>query len=277
MKVTILCNNSVKTFSRCIAEHGFSAYIETDEGNYLFDTGAGYGVIENAIMLDKDLRNINGMILSHGHSDHCGGLEKVLRYRKAYTPIYAHPGIFAVRYVQDDQKKLFAGIPTRKELLESLGADFKFSKGFRQISKDIYLTGEVERKNSFELFEKDLLSVSDIDSSLEIDPILDDNSLAINSANGIILLLGCAHTGLVNIMNHVTEHLGVKSLYAILGGTHMAQSDDNRVSNTIEAIKKFNVQKIGTCHCTGSEKEALLKAVFRERFFFAQVGTEFIF
>ncbi len=275
MKITILCNNSVKTFSRCIAEHGFSAYLETDDGNYLFDTGAGYGVVENAIMLNKDLHNIKAIILSHGHSDHCGGLEKVLRYRNAYTPIYSHPGIFSVRYVQDDHKKIFAGIPARKEFLESLGADFKFSKDFKQISKDIYLTGEVERKSSFELLEKDLLSVSSTDR-LEIDPISDDNSLAINSVNGFILLLGCAHTGLVNIMNHISEKLCINSFYAVLGGTHMVQADENRVSKTIEALKEFRVEKIGTCHCTGPEKEARLKAEFGDKFFFAQVGTEFI-
>lgn len=275
MRITILCNNSVKVFSEYVAEHGFSAYIETDDGNYLFDTGAGHGIIENAIMLNKDLNDIKAIILSHGHSDHCGGLEKVLRYRNAYTAIHAHPGIFSVRYAQDDQKKLFAGIPTRKELLESLGADFKFSKGFKQISKDIYLTGEVERKNSFELLEKDLLSVSDTDGSLGIDPILDDNSLAINSANGIILLLGCAHTGLVNIMNHVSEKLNADRFYAVIGGTHMVEANDNRISKTIEALKKFKVEKIGTCHCTGPEIEAVLKTEFGSKFFFAQVGTEF--
>ena len=146
MKITILCNNSVKTFCRCIAEHGFSAYIETDYGNFLFDTGRGIGIIENAIILNKDLRNIKALILSHGHYDHCGGMEKVLQYINRPLPVYAHQSAFSIRYLLKGEKKLFAGIPFRREYLESLGAEFKMITDFTQIAEGLILQVKLKEK-----------------------------------------------------------------------------------------------------------------------------------
>ncbi len=276
MKITILCNNSVKTFCPCMAEHGFSAFIETDYGNFLFDTGKGIGIIENALMLNKDLYTIKALILSHGHHDHCGGMEKLLKYINRPLPVYAHPSIFSVRYSSKGQKKSFAGIPFRREYLESLGAEFKMITEFTQIAEGLYITGEVKRKNSFEMPERNLLALSGNTGKLETDPLLDDYSLAINTKEGIVLLLGCAHAGLVNIMDHVSKKLDIDRIYAVTGGTHLADADTMRIEKTIEALNKYKVQKIGACHCTGPEKEALLKAALGNSFFFAQVGCEII-
>ncbi len=274
MKITILCNNSVKTFCGCIAEHGFSAYVEANGGNYLFDTGRGFGIVENAIILDKDLRNIKAIILSHGHSDHCGGLEKVLKYRKAPTPIYTHTAAFSIRYAALDGKTPFVGIPFRREYLEALGAEFKIITEFTQIAENLFITGEIKRKNSFELPERNLLVRSDTGKELETDPVLDDYSLIIDTPRGVVLLLGCAHSGIVNIMSLAAEKLKTDRIYAVIGGTHLAEADSQRVEKTIEALEEFQVQKIGTCHCTGPEKEAVLKEKFGDRFFFAQAGSE---
>jgi 7,8-dihydropterin-6-yl-methyl-4-(beta-D-ribofuranosyl)aminobenzene 5'-phosphate synthase len=276
MKITILCNNSVKTFCSCIAEHGFSAYIETDSGNFLFDTGKGIGIIENAMILNKDLHNIKALILSHGHHDHCGGLEKVFKYINKPLPVYTHPSVFSIRYSLKGEKKSFAGIPFRREYLECLGAEFRMITDFTQIAGGLYITGEVERKNSFELPEKNLLVKSEITGEIEVDPFLDDYSLAINTQKGIILLLGCAHAGLDNIMSHVAEKLYLERFYAVIGGTHLADADSNRTEKTIEALNKYHLQKVGTCHCTGPEKEAILKTALGDRFFFAQAGCEII-
>lgn len=276
MKITILCNNSVKTFYPCIGEHGFSAFIETDYGNFLFDTGKGIGIIENAITLNKDLHTIKALILSHGHHDHCGGMEKLFKYIKRPLPVYAHPSVFSIRYSLKGEKKSFAGIPFRREYLESLGAEFRMITDFTQIDEGLYVTGEVKRKNAFELPEKNLFAISETTGELETDPFLDDYSLAINTDKGIILLLGCAHTGLVNIMDHISEKLHVDRIYAVTGGTHLADADTMRIEKTIEALNKYRVQEIGACHCTGPEKEAILKTSLGNRFFFAHAGCEII-
>ena len=132
MKVTVLCENSV---GRLIGsgEHGFSAFIETDQGNYLFDTGSGHSIVSNSLALSKDLRTINKIFLSHGHYDHTGGLPEVLKL-KGEVDVHAHPHIFLDRIhvvkENDKETKRFVGIPYKKSYLEFLGANFIFNAQF---------------------------------------------------------------------------------------------------------------------------------------------------
>ena len=107
---------------------------------------------------------------------------------------------------------------------------------FTQIDEGLYITGEVKRKNSFEMPEKNLLAMSETTGELETDPLLDDYSLAINTHEGIVLLLGCAHAGLDNIMSHVTEKLNIDRIYAVTGGTHLADAGTMRIEKTIENL-----------------------------------------
>jgi 7,8-dihydropterin-6-yl-methyl-4-(beta-D-ribofuranosyl)aminobenzene 5'-phosphate synthase len=274
MKITILCNNSVKTFSKCIGEHGFSTHIEIGKDSFLFDTGSGIGIIENSIILKKDIRSIKYLILSHGHRDHCGGLEKVLQYKGTATPVLAHSEIFTEKYSSLNKKLFFAGIPYRREYLETLGAKFRFIRDFSEISNNVYMSGEIRRANSFELPEKALL-IKNNKNEYETDPLLDDNSMVIKTKKGLVLILGCAHAGLVNIMDYVSSKMNINRFYAVIGGTHLKEANEERISKTIETLKRYNVSKIMTCHCTGLEKESILKEKFGKKFFFAEVGTEF--
>ena len=125
IKFTILCENSVGVPFGAVGEHGFACFIESDSGNYLFDTGQGLGIIQNAAVLKKDLASIKAIMISHGHYDHTGGLPQVLQ-RCGRVPVYAHEEIFVQRFW--GEKRRFIGIPFRRSYLESLGADFKLSR-----------------------------------------------------------------------------------------------------------------------------------------------------
>ena len=124
IKFTILCDNSVKTFSPAIAEHGFACYIESEEGNYLLDTGRGFGIVHNALAFKKDFSKIKAIMLSHGHHDHTGGLPQVLQVR-GQTDVHAHPEVFAKKYKEAPERVKFVGIPFNRAYLESFGANFK--------------------------------------------------------------------------------------------------------------------------------------------------------
>jgi len=257
-----------------LGEHGFSAFIETDQGNYLFDTGSGRSVIKNSLELSKDLRSIKNIFLSHGHYDHSGGLPEVLKLR-GKVDVHAHPHIFLdrVHVIKEDGKETrrFVGLPFKRSYLESLGANFILNKDFIEIEKGIFLTGEVPRKTSFE--KPDPRLFSEIDGKTNLDIFSDDQSLILNTEKGLILILGCAHSGMINIINHVIHKTGEENFFAILGGTHLDFLTPEQLEESIKALKKINIEKIGACHCTGMRAAFRLHQEFGERFFYGHVGS----
>ena len=273
MRITILCENTVGRLMG-LGEHGFSAFIETDQGNYLFDTGSGRSVVKNSLELNRDLRTIRKIFLSHGHYDHSGGLPEVLKLR-GRVDVHAHPHIFLdrVHVIKEGEKETrrFVGLPFKRSYLEPLGANFILNKDFTEIEERIFLTGEVPRKTSFE--KPDPRLFSEIDGKTNLDIFSDDQSLVLNTEKGLILILGCAHSGMINIINHVIHKTGKEKFFAILGGTHLDFLTPEQLEESIKALKKINIEKIGACHCTGMRAAFRLHQEFGERFFYGHVGS----
>jgi len=273
MKVTILCENTVGRRVG-LGEHGFSALIETDHGNYLFDTGRGDSVVKNSLELNKDLRTVKKIFLSHGHYDHTGGLPEVLKLR-GEVDIHAHPQAFLdrVHVVEEDGKETnrFVGIPYKRSYLESLGANFILNKDFFEVEEGIFLTGEVPRKTSFEKLDPKLFT--EIDGKTNPDVFLDDQSLILNTERGLLVILGCAHSGVINILNHVINKTGKDRFYAIVGGTHLDFLAPEQLEESIKALRKIQIEKIGASHCTGMSGAFRLHQEFGDRFFYGHVGS----
>ncbi len=269
-KITILCENSVGMPFGGIGEHGFSCFIETNYGNYLFDTGQGLGLVQNAMILKKDLASIKAIMISHGHYDHTGGLPQVLQ-QCGRISVYGHPEIFVERFWGDARRAI--GIPFRRSFLKSLGADFVLSKEQVEVGPGLFLTGEIPRHTAFEVGDPNMVAVTLDGSEVKPDPINDDLSLVIDSEKGLIVILGCAHAGMVNILDHIMEKFSREKIYAVIGGTHLGFSGEEQFAETLQVIDKYGIEKLGVSHCTGLEKSALLYAKMPERFFFACVGA----
>ena len=269
-KVTILCENCVFRNIGAIAEHGWAVFIETDQGNFLFDTGQGKSIVNNAQYFNKDLSTIKGIIISHHHIDHTGGLLDVLEQIDK-VKVYSHPGLFKNSYLIDKGKHRNIGIPFRREILESRGAQFKFNTSFREIAPGLMLSGEIPRLTEFEKGSKKfLLKTKEVYAQ---DLIFDDQTLIVNTEKGLIIILGCSHSGMINIINHIIDKTGQNHIRTIIGGTHLGPASEETKEKTIQALKKYDIEKIGVSHCTGLETSMRLFQEFGDRFFICNVGS----
>ncbi|MEN8200659.1 MAG: MBL fold metallo-hydrolase [Thermodesulfobacteriota bacterium] len=271
-RLTILCENSVAVPYDVMGEHGFSCFVETENGNYLFDTGQGMTIMQNSLALKKDLRSIEAVMISHGHYDHTGGLPAVLRVR-GEVDVYGHEEIFARRIWSRDEVSRDIGIPYRRHYLESLGARFKLGRKLVEVGPGIYLTGEIPRKSAFEKGDPNMTLISDTGQHVHPDPLLDDLSMLVDTDRGLVIVLGCAHAGMINIIDYATRQLGHERIFAVIGGTHLGLSSEIQFEETLKVIDAYNIEYLGVSHCTGLEKAALLHARLGKRFFFGSVGA----
>jgi len=272
--LTILCENSVGKPGQLIGEHGFSCFVETPQFTLLFDSGQGLGLVQNARELSIPLQKIAGLALSHGHYDHAGGLTALLNLCSPLT-VWAHPDIFRSCFWRSDFELRPIGIPMGRHELEAKGACFDLDPFFRTLAPGVWLSGEIPRSTDFEGGDAHL--VVPTAEGFAADPLLDDQTLIIDSEKGLILLCGCAHAGLVNIMQHALVQTGRDRIHAVVGGTHLGPADEAQFSATVKALRDFGVERLATSHCTGLLRTAQLQREFGRRFAFAAVGSRLEF
>jgi 7,8-dihydropterin-6-yl-methyl-4-(beta-D-ribofuranosyl)aminobenzene 5'-phosphate synthase len=277
VKITTLVENT-SGVPHIHGEWGQSLFIETEENTILFDTGASDLIIENAARLGVDLSKIDKIVISHGHYDHTGGLQAVLinLLESGAKPngieIVAHPDIFQPKFVHiKDVVTTDIGIPFAREELEALGARFNLSWDPVQLNSFTTTTGEVAISVDYEKIDA-ILHIKDGNKHVP-DPLADDLSIIINTDKGLIVLLGCAHRGIINTLNHAIQQTGISTIYAVIGGTHLVNADKRQLDATVAALKELKIEKLGCSHCTGLMPAVRLAREFEGSFFFNNAGT----
>jgi 7,8-dihydropterin-6-yl-methyl-4-(beta-D-ribofuranosyl)aminobenzene 5'-phosphate synthase len=276
--LTIITENTVVGKGDALyAEHGFALFLERSGFRLLFDTGpAGIATLHNAARLGIDFRSADAIAVSHGHADHTGGLLGVLRSIAKPIPVYAHPGIFGDRYSKRaDGRVTYAGMPYKREALEGLGATFDLASGFRAIADGVFLTGEIPRRRAFETGDADLYVRRS--GELVKDPLLDDQSVVVQTKEGLLLILGCCHAGLVNTLDQVQALFPGRPIHTVVGGTHLGFAPPAQLEQTAAVLKDLGIRKVGLSHCTGLPAGAYLAKQLGAGVEFCNVGYRAIF
>jgi 7,8-dihydropterin-6-yl-methyl-4-(beta-D-ribofuranosyl)aminobenzene 5'-phosphate synthase len=270
IKITTLSENSAKA-GGFLAEWGISMHVEVDGLRVLFDTGNNISAAYNAERLGVDLSAVDCIVLSHGHYDHTGGLREVLK-KTGPKPVIAHPDIWENKYDTFlEGPERYIGVPFPREELEALGASFSLSREPVRLADSVMTTGEIPMVTEYEEVEGYLMVKEDGD--WRPDAIADDLALIIDADFGLVVLLGCAHLGIVNTLRRARELTGKELIYAAIGGTHLLHASEERLVRTAADLKEMGVQYLGVSHCTGFNASAYLAREFGDRFFLNNAGT----
>jgi 7,8-dihydropterin-6-yl-methyl-4-(beta-D-ribofuranosyl)aminobenzene 5'-phosphate synthase len=266
-----------------VAEHGLAQLLRVVSGershSMLFDTGyTHFGVLHNFDLLQIDLKEIEAIVLSHGHMDHTGSLCPVLKRLGRPIPVVVHPDAFhSPRYITlRDGRKLLYPRTLIKEDLVSRGAEILESqKPLLLAEGTVLVTGEVERTTSF---EQGLPNATlERGGKEEKDRIRDDQALVLHlKGKGLVIVSGCAHAGIVNTVLYARKITGVNRVHAVIGGFHLSgPAFEQIIEETVEALKEMNPKVIVPMHCTGWQAIHRFAEAFPDAFVLNSVGTTF--
>ena len=257
IKLSVLTENMAS--GHFTAEHGLSYFIEYDDKNFLYDTGHSDVFLKNAEKLSIDINKLDAIVLSHGHWDHGNGL-KYLKNKK----LICHPNAFFKRYNKNDNS--YNGLDLSYEELKMQFEIIETREPYH-ISKNIIFLGEVPRLNSFEA-----QTAFSVDENNNDDFIIDDSALVMIYKDELIVLAGCAHAGICNIVDYAEKVTGLKSINTVMGGFHLAENN-LQTKETIKYFKEKKIRNVIPSHCT--QLPAL--AVFYKEFQFKQVKSGIVY
>lgn len=270
--VTILCDNYAAG-PGVLAEHGLSLHVEADGHAFVFDTGASGVFVGNAARMGVDLSQAAAAVLSHGHYDHTGGLATLL---SAYgrREVIAHPEVFAPKYSRQRSRPGRAiGSPQSQRELSRLGATFRLSAEPQEIAPGVITTGVIPRTTDFERIPPRFAVRRG--RRLARDSFDDEQAVVVRTRRGLVVMVGCAHRGLINTIRRAIELMGDGRVCAVIGGTHLAAAAPLQVERTIKELRALDVSRVAACHRTGFGPSAELSLALGDTFSPGGVGATY--
>lgn len=274
ISLTLLVENTART-PEVLGEHGLAYWIELPSRRVLFDTGQGLTLRGNAIACGVDLSRADAVVLSHGHYDHVGGLATALHLAPAAT-VYLHPRAIEPKFSASGG----AGVRrisvsfVEQERFRQPGRKVVVTAEPQEVAPGLWTTGEIPRTNDFE----DPGGAFYLDPAAKVpDPLLDDQAVFFRSEDGVVVLLGCAHAGVVNTLVHVTRLTGGQPIHTVIGGMHLLHASPRRMEETMAALRRFDVQRLAPLHCTGDAPICRIRGEFPDRFVSCGAGSRLTF
>jgi 7,8-dihydropterin-6-yl-methyl-4-(beta-D-ribofuranosyl)aminobenzene 5'-phosphate synthase len=244
-------------------EHGVSFFISYGENSLIFDTGQSDLFIKNSQQMNISMDGMCSVILSHGHYDHTGGLPHLLNHLDSPLKVYIHPQALIEKYrssieTERGKKSGYIGSPPLTETPKSV----EIIKVTKPIITDenFILTGQIPRKSG----NTEHLTgfIVDENGSVIADPIEDSQALILTTTEGLVIVTGCAHAGLANIIDYSKKITGIDKVKALVGGFHLLNSSDIEIEAIIERLQQEDIETIAPCHCTGKRAQVDLLRAF---------------
>ncbi len=271
IRITTLIENSPDENSSLHYEHGISFYIEKGNQKLLFDTGQSSAFIENAEQLGKDLTALDHVVLSHGHYDHTGGFTTLCKKTNTFH-LHIKKGLFQKKYTYKNDTYTFKGNNFDEQFLQKRGIAYAFiEQDVTEITDGVYVLTNFPRIYTNEIINQSFQV--ETESGYRQDYFEDEVLLAIDTSKGLVVILGCSHPGVRNMLDHVKLKLQ-RPIYAVLGGTHLKEADAARIEDSVAYLVREVDGPIGVSHCTGdTAMRELQKAT--HRYFHNKTGSEF--
>jgi len=253
LKITVLVENTAGKLG-VLAEHGLAFLIEASGEKILFDTGQGFVLKHNLDRLGIHLTDVKTVAISHGHYDHTGGLADALSMM-SNPMIYAHPAAAKPKFGRNTNgSSRFIGISEfNKDAL--IHSNWIRTTEQTELPGGLHLTGPIPRIASFENTGGPFYLDTDCTNP---DLIEDDQAAFIETGHGTVVILGCAHAGVINTLRYIQNLTDNRPIHTVIGGMHLHRASEKRMKRTVTALRELNVHRIFPCHCTGFDAAARL-------------------
>ena len=249
LRITLIVDNA--TPAGLVEEHGFAAWVEAGDQRIVFDTGQGLAFEHNARHLGIDLDQADALVLSHGHYDHSGGVGAFLA-ANSHAPVFSSRDTQVRRFsCHPDQPPRMIGIgEATLSALNALPVSRRIELDApRYIGPGIGITGPVPRQTAFE--DAGGPFFFDV-AGRHPDPVGDDLALWFETTDGLLVLTGCCHSGIVNTVDYIRKITGITRMNSIVGGLHLLHASPQRLGQTLRFLHECTLKRLIPCHCTGA-------------------------
>lgn len=249
-----LLENTLSQNRSLIAEHGLSFMVETERVKILFDCSAGSAARKNAEKMNVSLTEADYVVLSHSHYDHAGGYPDMVAHG-VHAPLITGPQFFEEKYASEGGKYVYLGAGFGETFLADNGIERRICEGCETLTEGCHVVGGFQRVYNFEKAPSRF--VRRTAEGMVQDDFPDEVCLVLESKKGLLLIAGCAHPGILNMIGSVRKRFG-QPVYAVFGGSHLVEADEAKLAGTLKILKDMGIAVAGFNHCTGDAAQSRL-------------------